>query len=369
MSANPLFNPEVVVPLFKIGMIYAQRGINNFANFSERMIEKGGERIKPWIKPAWNMTASYQGDDLDENKLAAAFQYVGSKWENGTKSLDKIKSDFEELVGNEQAEPYMQYIEVAHKGAQAYFNPDIPVVQLKENDNIEVKENVDGSTSKNTERDSEGNNKNPVGADNESEGSIRGNGEENNGQTSQDRKGQRSIRVQSSSSDTSRTTSDSTVHKESSTNTNGSTRNTNLSGSIRDSYEGSTVSDEGRTEPISKPSEERQLNEGNLLKQDKAISKEKASRLDDIKHDLPILLPEQQGDVLFAEERLIENKKPGVMFTNGTGTGKTYTGLGILKRFVNQGKKNILIVTPSNDINKAWIDSLLKKILILKSLR
>lgn len=357
LSANPLFNPEVVVPLFKIGMIYAQRGINNFANFSERMIEKGGERIKPWIKPAWNMTASYQGDDLDENKLAAAFQYVGSKWENGTKSIDKIKSDFEELVGNEQAEPYMQYIEVAHKGAQAYFNPDTPVVQLKENDNIEVKENVDGSTSNNTERDSEGNNKNPVGADNESEGSIRGNGEENNGQTSQDRKGQRSIRVQSSSSDTSRTTSDSTVRKESSTNTNGSTRNTNLSGSIRDSYEGSTVFDEGRTEPISKPSEERQLNEGNLLKQDKAISKEKASRLDDIKHDLPILLPEQQGDVLFAEERLIENQKPGVMFTNGTGTGKTYTGLGILKRFVNQGKKNILIVTPSNDINKAWIDA------------
>lgn len=357
LSANPLFNPEVVVPLFKIGMIYAQRGINNFANFSERMIEKGGERIKPWIKPAWNMTASYQGNDLDAEKLAAAFQYVGAMWENGKKSLDEIKSDFEELVGNEQAEPYMQYIEVAHKGAQAYFNPDIPVVQLKENDNIEVKENVDGSTSNNTERDSEGNNKNPVGADNESEGSIRGNGEENNGQTSQDRKGQRSIRVQSSSSDTSRTTSDSTVRKESSTNTNGSTRNTNLSGSIRDSYEGSTVFDEGRTEPISKPSEERQLNEGNLLKQDKAISKEKASRLDDIKHDLPILLPEQQGDVLFAEERLIENQKPGVMFTNGTGTGKTYTGLGILKRFVNQGKKNILIVTPSNDINKAWIDA------------
>lgn len=357
LSANPLFNPDVAVPLFKIGMIYAQRGINNFADFSERMIKKGGERIKPWIKPAWNMTASYQGNDLDAEKLAAAFQYVGAMWENGKKSLDEIKSDFEELVGNEQAEPYMQYIEVAHKGAQAYFNPDIPVVQLKENDNIEVKENVDGSTSNNTERDSEGNNKNPVGADNESEGSIRGNGEENNGQTSQDRKGQRSIRVQSSSSDTSRTTSDSTVRKESSTNTNGSTRNTNLSGSIRDSYEGSTVSDEGRTEPISKPSEERQLNEGNLLKQDKAVSKEKASRLDDIKHDLPILLPEQQGDVLFAEERLIENQKPGVMFTNGTGTGKTYTGLGILKRFVNQGKKNILIVTPSNDINKAWIDA------------
>lgn len=357
MSANPIFNPDLLVPGFKLATAYLQRGINNFNQFSNTLIDFVGKDIQPWLKSLWNMAASYQGNDLDEKILIASFRYVGYKWQNEAKSLDEIKNDIEELVGKEQAKPYMQYIEVAYKGAQAYFNPDTPVVQLKENDNIEVKENVDGSTSNNTERDSEGNNKNPVGADNESEGSIRGNGEENNGQTSQDRKGQRSIRVQSSSSDTSRTTSDSTVRKESSTNTNGSTRNTNLSGSIRDSYEGSTVSDEGRTEPISKPSEERQLNEGNLLKQDKAVSKEKASRLDDIKHDLPILLPEQQGDVLFAEERLIENQKPGVMFTNGTGTGKTYTGLGILKRFVNQGKKNILIVTPSNDINKAWIDA------------
>lgn len=357
MSANPIFNPDLLVPGFKLATAYLQRGINNFNQFSNTLIDFVGKDIQPWLKSLWNMAASYQGNDLDEKILTASFRYVGYKWQNEAKSLDEIKSDFEELVGKEEAQPYMKYFDVAYKGAQAYFNLDTPVVQLKENDNIEVKENVDGSTSNNTERDSEGNNKNPVGADNESEGSIRGNGEENNGQTSQDRKGQRSIRVQSSSSDTSRTTSDSTVRKESSTNTNGSTRNTNLSGSIRDSYERSTVSDEGRTEPIDKPSKERQLNEGNLLKQDKAISKEKASRLDDIKHDLPILLPEQQGDVLFAEERLIENKKPGVMFTNGTGTGKTYTGLGILKRFVNQGKKNILIVTPSNDINKAWIDA------------
>lgn len=357
MSANPIFNPDLLVPGFKLATAYLQRGINNFNQFSNTLIDFVGKDIQPWLKSLWNMAASYQGNDLDEKILIASFRYVGYKWQNEAKSLDEIKNDIEELVGKEQAKPYMQYIEVAYKGAQAYFNPDIPVVQLKENDNVEVKENVDGSTSDNAERDSEGYNKNPVGADNESEGSIRRNGEENNGQTSQDRKGQRSIRVQSSSSDTSRTTSDSTVRKESSTNTNGSTRNTNLPGSIRDSYEGSTVSDEGRTEPISKPSEERPVNEGNLLKQNKIIPKEKASRLDDIKHDLPILLPEQQGDVLFAEERLIENQKPGVMFTNGTGTGKTYTGLGILKRFVNQGKKNILIVTPSNDINKAWIEA------------
>ena len=357
MSANPMFNPDLLVPGFKLATAYLQRGINNFSEFSKTLIDFVGDDIKPWVKSLWNMSASYQGNDLDEKKLIGAFKYVGANWQHGEKNLTRIKYHFIDMFGKEQAQPVMKYIEVAYKGAEAYFNPDTPVVQLKEIDNIEVKENVNGRTSNDTERDSEGNNKNPVGADNESEGSVRRNGEENNGQTSQDRKGQRSIRVQSSSSDTSRTTSNSTVRKESSTNTNRSTRDTNLPGSIRDSYEGSTVSDEGRTEPINKSFQERQLNEGDLLKPNKVNQKEKASRLDDIKHDLPILLPEQQGDVLFAEERLIENQKPGVMFTNGTGTGKTYTGLGILKRFVNQGKKNILIVTPSNDINKEWIDA------------
>lgn len=358
MSSMPFFNPDAVVPLFKIGMIYAQRGINNFANFSERMIAKGGDRIKPWIKSAWNMTASYEGNDLDEKKLAAAFQYVGSKWDDGEKALGKIKYDFQQLVGKENAEPYMQYIDVAYKGAQAYFNPDTPVVQLKENtSNNEVNENVNGSTSNNAARDSEGNNQNTVGDANEGEVAAGRSGNEDNGQTSQNTARRSSVRVQSSSSDTGGKAGNSAVRNDKSANTNGSTRDTDLPRSIRDSYEGSTVSDEGRTETVDRVVEERPVNEINSLKQDKAIPKERASRLDSIKHDLPKLFPEQQNDVLFAETRLLENNKPGVLFTNGTGTGKTYTGLGVLKRFVNDGKKNILIVTPKNDINKAWIDA------------
>ena len=357
MSSMPFFNPDAVVPLFKIGMIYAQRGINNFANFSERMIAKGGDRIKPWVKPAWNMTASYEGNDLDEKKLAAAFQYVGSKWENGETALGKIKYDFQQLVGKEAAEPYMQYIDTAYKGAQAYFNPDTPVVQLKENTSNEVNENVNGTASSDTQRNSEGNNQNAVGNADESENATGRSGNEDNGQTAQNTTGRSSVRVQSSSSNTGGKTGDSTVRADKSANKNGSTGNPDLSRSIRDSYEGSTVSDEGRTETVDRPSEERPVNESNLLKRDKALPKERASRLDSIKHDLPKLFPEQQNDVLFAETRLIENKKQGVLFTNGTGTGKTYTGLGVLKRFVNAGKKNILIVTPKNDINKAWIDA------------
>lgn len=70
-----------------------------------------------------------------------------------------------------------------------------------------------------------------------------------------------------------------------------------------------------------------------------------------------MLQPEQQEDVEFIETRVNVNNKPGVMLTNGTGTGKTYSGLGFVKRMYDAGKKNILIVSPSESINDQWIEA------------
>lgn len=82
-----------------------------------------------------------------------------------------------------------------------------------------------------------------------------------------------------------------------------------------------------------------------------------------IRESLPFLLPEQQEDVLRAETRFFSDEHKndvkrglgkGYMFTNGTGTGKTYTGLGIAKRFTKLGKGRILIVTPSQQKVSDW---------------
>jgi hypothetical protein len=87
--------------------------------------------------------------------------------------------------------------------------------------------------------------------------------------------------------------------------------------------------------------------------QEEAESHELVLRdLDNIRATLPFLLPEQHEDVLFAENRLEEGE--GVLFTNGTGTGKTYTGLGIAKRLHRQGKKSILIIAPNDKILEDW---------------
>jgi superfamily II DNA or RNA helicase len=70
-----------------------------------------------------------------------------------------------------------------------------------------------------------------------------------------------------------------------------------------------------------------------------------------------VLLPGQQEDVAKTEDRFAKPDGYGMLFTNGTGTGKTYTGLGVIKRFQRQGKTNILIVVPDEKVGSDWANS------------
>ncbi len=89
----------------------------------------------------------------------------------------------------------------------------------------------------------------------------------------------------------------------------------------------------------------------------------KAGDLDNIRETLPFLLPAQHEDVEKAEKQFFSADHAdsehgygkGYMFTNGTGTGKTYTGLGIVKRFLKQGKGRVLIVTVNDTKISDWI--------------
>ncbi|WP_297533061.1 LPD38 domain-containing protein [Thalassolituus sp.] len=69
---------------------------------------------------------------------------------------------------------------------------------------------------------------------------------------------------------------------------------------------------------------------------------------------MPFLDSGQVEDVVFVENRLSKPDGYGVLLTNGTGTGKTFSGMGYVRRLLDQGKSNILIVTPSRAINDAW---------------
>ncbi|MCP5087946.1 MAG: DEAD/DEAH box helicase family protein, partial [Rhodobacteraceae bacterium] len=79
--------------------------------------------------------------------------------------------------------------------------------------------------------------------------------------------------------------------------------------------------------------------------------------LDNIRQTLPMLFPKQQEDVHKIEKRFQEPNAHGMLITNGTGTGKTFSGLGVVKRMAKQGKTNQLMVAPSQGILQNWLTS------------
>lgn len=263
--------------------------------------------------------------------------------------------------------------------------------KTEKSESEEIYNEPNDSSDKLVARDSEGNNKNPVGTNDESE---RPGGRGGQSVQSSDEAGiqpRSSGGVHGRSSDTGGTAGDSTVRTEEPADTGSSTGNTDVSGSVAGSNEGQTDERNGAetsaetAEKRSDNAADRNLNktvtqnyeqelqsepetevitanetlfdEKDLVEQTKPkVNSEnfKAGNLESIKKDLPYLLPEQQDDIVAAENRLLVNKKTGMLFTNGTGTGKTFTGLGIVKRFVNQGKDNILIIAPRGKIIADW---------------
>ena len=135
----------------------------------------------------------------------------------------------------------------------------------------------------------------------------------------------------------------------------GAARSAERSGSGSDSVAGSAV-ERGRAESVTRNAPKtgsRELDQriAAQRKADKTPTKwgDKAS----IDAALPLLLPAQREDVLKVEQQ--HAKMPGILITNGTGTGKTASGMGVAKRYANAGKDNILIVVPTDKIAADWV--------------
>lgn len=129
-------------------------------------------------------------------------------------------------------------------------------------------------------------------------------------------------------------------------------RDTNDSGSLPDSTGG--LFDERKSgQPASQVT--RQAASSDRRIDPAAFKSVKSGDLSQVKAQMPFLTEGQAEDVVFAENRLSKEDGFGVLFTNGTGTGKTFSGLGIIKRMAESGKTNILIAVPKQTIADAWI--------------
>lgn len=217
------------------------------------------------------------------------------------------------------------------------------------------------STSNNLEPDS-GNANTGESIISDTDGNARETDAESTGRASQDvdgeqRTGQRDQRLSTDGTTTGREPGNQRVHRddgqfEPSQRTTGDPERT---GSRVDGEQGSTV-EQGRADAIAADAPATGTSEldQRLAAQRKADkTPTKWGDKDSIDAALPLLLPEQRDDVLKAEKRLADHN--GILFTNGTGTGKTATGMGVAKRFINAGKDNIAIVVPSDKIASDWV--------------
>ena len=348
MSAMPMFNPKIYTLGLKLAMTYVKDGINTVKKLVAKLNATFGDKIGPWAPALAETVRTWpKGVPFDEKKVMAISKAVGARYENGITSLDGMQADMKKLLKG-QHDSFAPMIEASYNGIRKFFE-----AQKGENNH------ANDSTSGLAERAGRGSDSDTVGTDDAGGESGRGSGRGVQ-ETGTEVRPQGGVRVRSRSTASGGEAGDRGVQTEKSGDRAGSAGSAHVSRSVRDSYEGSVGHDADRTAASIRPAENRRDNASPAGARARAVKPNKSGKRGDlgsIKNDLPMLKPEQQEDVEFIETRVNVNNKPGVMLTNGTGTGKTYSGMGFVKRMYDAGKKNILIVSPSESINDQWIEA------------
>lgn len=344
LSANPAFNPVLMYHLLKFGAIHVQRGLNEFARWAKAM-KVTLPQSEPFLHSVWASLQSMPNHaKLDEKQLTAAIRYVGSLYDHGMTDKVDLRKSFIATLGVKNA----KYFDAVYNAVMEY--PSIE--ELKG-----ANENVNRNVSELAARSGEGTSENAVGESSIQGGrAMRGSRQDTapTGKESE-KPGMGHDSVPGSSAATGRTAGNRRVQTQESKDSTGSTGSTELPGSVRAGLERVPDDDQRRPAELVRAVENRPQHEDPV---EKVQEEQKDKHLNEIKKALPMLLPQQAEDVCIAEDRF--KKHSGMMFTNGTGTGKTYTGLGIVKRFVDADKKNILIIAPSDGILKQWEEAAAK---------
>lgn len=342
LNANPMFNPRLMTAAMEIGAIHLQRGTNKFIDWLKAM-SITDSHLKSYAPAVWKALQVFpKNGTLNEKQMTSLIKFVGVMYHHGITDKTDLRKRFIAALGVKNA----RYFETAYTAIVEY-----PTAEELKGDSANVNDGTSGLAT----RTSEGNNQNAVGANDEGGKPGSGNGQN----ISQIGKGQEQHQlgdtgIHADSTTTSGTTGNSRVQTKESNDNTSSPGSTDLSGSVRDSLARVPSDEQKRPDELSTSVTNGRINEGN---NEQVTNAHDSKRIESIRKEVPILKPEQAGDVAFAERRLVDNNKNGVLFTNGTGTGKTFSGLGIIKRMYDKGKKNIIVVTPNTNIIKQWTDA------------
>jgi len=350
LGANPVFNPKIYELGVRIAFTYVKDGINTAKKLVATLEAKFGDKIGPWAPAIVETVRTWpKGVAFDAGKVRALSKAVGARYERGITTRDAMHADMKKSLGGHY-DSFAPMIDAAYNGIEKFFHPE-----------KEATNHADDSTRKLAERAGTRGHQDAVGRDDAGREPSRGSEHERVPASGAERRPFGSIRVRDGGTASRGTAGNRGVQAGESVDRANRAGNPELSGGVKSGLDGSAGLDrEGQAERT--PSaQERQLHAAaekvKAANEKPKTGKVKTADLDDIKRDCPSLQDAQAEDVQFGEARLFDKGGTGVLFTNGTGTGKTFTGLGLVKRMIERGKKNILIVSPTAEINKAWVDT------------
>lgn len=113
LSTNPMFNPDLMGKALRVGLIYAQRGVNNFAEWSEKMTGAAGDKITPYLPSTWSMINSFpEGKKFDADTVNELFEYAGIAHKEGHTTEEALSKVIAEDLGEE----YTPFAKMAYNG-------------------------------------------------------------------------------------------------------------------------------------------------------------------------------------------------------------------------------------------------------------
>lgn len=113
LSANPMFNPDLMGKALRVGLIYAQRGVNNFAEWSGKMTDAAGDKITPYLPSTWSMINSFpEGKKFDADTVNELFEYAGIAHKEGHTTEEALSKVIAEDLGEE----YTPFAKMAYNG-------------------------------------------------------------------------------------------------------------------------------------------------------------------------------------------------------------------------------------------------------------
>ncbi|MBT7915082.1 DEAD/DEAH box helicase family protein, partial [Candidatus Bathyarchaeota archaeon] len=301
-NINSGIDPEVMQAGITLAGYHIEKGARTFTAFAKAMVEDLGEGIRPYLRSWYEGVRYYPGMESISKEMTAA---------------GDVDSESAAILDNETGEN------------NAKHSATDPQSDSTRGSEPSVQDDLSGG-----ERGQGGSRTDQVG------------------QEADSGRGESKSTLDDSGSSADGKPSNKPVRSEKSRLEASSARSSDNTGSLPDSTGGlfterETGQSAGRVAETS-PSKKPQLAKN-------APTTVTAGDLAEIKAQMPFLTEGQAEDVVFAENRLSKPDGFGVMFTNGTGTGKTFSGLGVVKRMVMQGKDNILVVVPKQPIADAWV--------------